>query len=78
MLEYEKFQEQQSKTMKMQEEYDRQLQEKEESKENALENMTEYYETKLQEKTTQLEQVSKIIVTKILTDSEFSRNIGIH
>lgn len=59
MLEYEKFQEQQAKMMKMQEDYDRQLQEMEESKERALEELTEYYETKLQEMTTKLEQVGK-------------------
>ena len=57
MLEYEKFQEQQAKMMKMQEEYDRQLAEMEESKQRALEELTEYYETKIQEMTTKLEQV---------------------
>lgn len=57
MLEYEKFQEQQAKMMKMQEDYDRQLVEMEESKQRALEELTEYYETKIQEMTTKLEQV---------------------
>lgn len=56
MLEYEKFQEQQAKMMKMQEEYDRLLAEMEESKQRALEELTEYYETKIQEMTTKLEQ----------------------
>ncbi|XP_060606574.1 cilia- and flagella-associated protein 57-like [Ruditapes philippinarum] len=56
MLEYEKFQEQQAKMMKMQEDYDRQLVEMEESKQRALEELTEYYETKIQEMTTKLEQ----------------------
>ena len=60
MLEYEKFQEQQAKMMKMQEEYDRQLAEMEESKQRALEELTEYYETKIQEMTTKLEQVHTI------------------
>ena len=64
MLEYEKFQEQQAKMMKMQEDYDRQLQEMEESKERALEELTEYYETKLQEMTTKLEQVTVTWVVK--------------
>jgi len=58
MLEYEKFQEQQAKMMKMQEDYDRQLVEMEDSKQRALEELTEYYETKQQEMTTKLEQVS--------------------
>ena len=57
MLEYEKFQEMQSKMMKMQEEYERQLIEKEESKQRDMERQTEYYETKLQEMTAKLEQV---------------------
>ena len=57
MIEYEKYQELQSKSQKMQEDYERQLAETEESKEQALEELTEYYETKLQEKTTLLEQV---------------------
>ena len=57
MLEYEKFQEMQSKMMKMQEEYDLKLAEKEESKMKDMERQTEYYETKLREKISQLEQV---------------------
>ena len=57
MIEYEKYQELQSKSQKMQEDYERQLAEMEESKEQALEELTEYYETKLQEKTTLLDQV---------------------
>ena len=57
MIEYEKYQELQSKSQKMQEDYERQLAETEESKEQALEELTEYYETKLQEKTTLLDQV---------------------
>ncbi|KAL4237175.1 Cilia- and flagella-associated protein 57 [Mactra antiquata] len=58
MLEYEKFQEQQAKMMKMQEDYERQLAEMEESKQHALEELTEYYETKIQEMTTKLEQAN--------------------
>ncbi len=57
MSEYEKYQELQSKSQKMQEDYDRQLEEMEASKEQALSELTEYFETKLQEKTGQLEQV---------------------
>ncbi|KAH3831997.1 cilia- and flagella-associated protein 57-like [Dreissena polymorpha] len=58
MLEYEKFQEQQAKMMKMQEDYDRQIAEMEESKARALTDLTEYYETKQQEMTTKLEQAN--------------------
>ena len=61
MLEYEKFQEMQSKMMKMQEEYDLKLAEKEESKMKDMERQTEYYETKLREKISQLEQVCRSI-----------------
>ncbi|KAJ8306471.1 hypothetical protein KUTeg_017016 [Tegillarca granosa] len=56
MLEYEKFQEQQQKMMKMQEDYDRQLVERDEAMMKALELKTEYYETKLVEMTAQLDQ----------------------
>ncbi|CAG5118964.1 unnamed protein product, partial [Candidula unifasciata] len=56
MLEYEKFQEQQAKTLKIQEDYEKQLAEMEESKEKALEELTVYYETKLQEMKVKLEQ----------------------
>ena len=42
----------------MQEDYERQLTEMEESKEQALEELTEYYENKLTEKSAQLEQVN--------------------
>lgn len=58
MLEYEKFQEQQAKMMKMQEDYERQLQEMEETKARSEEELTEYYEIKLQEMTAKLEQVT--------------------
>lgn len=56
MLEYEKYQELQVKSQRMQEDYERQLQESDEAKEQALEELTEYYETKLEEKTTLYEQ----------------------
>lgn len=60
MSEYEKYQELQAKSQKMQEDYERQLEEMEASKEQALSELTEYFETKLQEKTGQLEQVRRI------------------
>jgi hypothetical protein len=65
MSEYEKYQELQSKSQKMQEDYDRQLEEMEASKEQALSELTEYFETKLQEKTGQLDQVRYLrLITK--------------
>uniref|UniRef100_A0A4W3H1C6 Cilia- and flagella-associated protein 57 n=1 Tax=Callorhinchus milii TaxID=7868 RepID=A0A4W3H1C6_CALMI len=57
MLEYEKYQELQVKSSRMQEDYERQLHEMGESKNQALEELTEYYETKLQEKIALLEQL---------------------
>ena len=60
MLEYEKFQEQQTKMMKMQEDYERQLTEMDDSKQHSLQELTEYYETKLQEMTARLEQVCTV------------------
>lgn len=47
--------------MKMQEEYERQLIEKEESKQRDMERQIEYYEIKLQEMIVKLEQVDFII-----------------
>jgi len=57
MLEYEKFQELQAKSQRMQEDYDQQLTEMEEKRERALHELTEYYENKLQEVNSKLEQV---------------------
>lgn len=48
MSEYEKYQELQTKSQRLQEDYERQLQQMEEAKEHALEELTEYYEKKLQ------------------------------
>ncbi|XP_067892983.1 cilia- and flagella-associated protein 57 isoform X2 [Heterodontus francisci] len=59
MLEYEKYQELQLKSQRMQEDYERQLNEMDESKSQALEELTEYYETKLQEKGTIIEQLQE-------------------
>jgi len=61
MLEYEKFQELQAKSQRMQEDYDRQLAELEEKRERDLQEMTEHYENKLQELNTKLEQVSSVV-----------------
>lgn len=59
MGEYEKFHELQVKSEKMQEDYDKQLQEVHSSKEQSLHELTEYYETKLREKSFLVEQVSE-------------------
>ena len=66
MSEYEKYQELQAKSQKMQEDYERQLTEMEESKEQALEELTEYYENKLTEKSNQLEQVNIVSYCRML------------
>ena len=55
MAEYEKYQELQAKSQRMQEEYERQLTAKSESHKQALREQTEQYETKLHEKIGQLE-----------------------
>lgn len=57
LLEYEKYQELQMKSQRMQEEYEKQIHEMEENKSQALEELTEYYEAKLLEKVTLLEEV---------------------
>lgn len=62
MSEYEKYQELQSKSQKLQEDYERQLEEMEASKEQALSELTEYFETKLQDKTGQLEQARECFI----------------
>ncbi|VTJ60870.1 Hypothetical predicted protein [Marmota monax] len=56
LLEYEKYQELQLKSQRMQEEYEKQLRDNDETKSQALEELTEFYEAKLQEKTTLLEE----------------------
>ncbi|XP_063283718.1 cilia- and flagella-associated protein 57-like [Pelobates fuscus] len=55
LLEYEKYQELQGKSQRMQEKYKSQLHELEESKTLALEELTEHYEAKLQDKMSQLQ-----------------------
>ena len=57
MLEYEKYQELQAKSQKMQEHYDRKLQEMVKEREIAMAELTQDYKIRLDEKTNQLEQV---------------------
>ncbi|XP_048671546.1 cilia- and flagella-associated protein 57 isoform X5 [Marmota marmota marmota] len=59
LLEYEKYQELQLKSQRMQEEYEKQLRDNDETKSQALEELTEFYEAKLQEKTTLLEEAQE-------------------
>jgi len=58
MLEYEKYNELQAKSQRMQEDYENQLRELEKSKQGGFEELTEYYEGKLRETCALLEQVS--------------------
>ena len=79
MSEYEKYQELQAKSQKMQEDYERQLEEMEVSKEQALSELSEYFETKLREKTGQLDQVlSKLPLTNLNTVLVIESNISIN
>lgn len=57
MMEYEKYQELQTKSQRMQEDYECKLVEAEERKEVALEELTDFYENRLQEMVEKLEQV---------------------
>lgn len=56
MLEYEKYQELQSRSMRMQEDYERQLAELEASRKLALQELEEHYNAKLEDAKQQLEQ----------------------
>ncbi len=58
MMEYEKYQDLQSKTQKIQEDYERQLSEMEQSKEKAINEMQEHYEEVIHKLNLQIEKVS--------------------
>ncbi|XP_048457939.1 cilia- and flagella-associated protein 57 isoform X3 [Rhincodon typus] len=75
MLEYEKYQELQLKSQRMQEDYERQLNEMDESKIQALEELTEYYETKLQEKGKLIEQLQEESRQQIKESDETKKQI---
>lgn len=60
MGEYEKYHELQARGQRLQEDYERQLGEMEESREKALQELTEHYERKLHDKGIQLERVHTI------------------
>jgi len=57
MLEYEKYNELQAKSQRMQEDYESHIRDLEKSKQGGLEELTEFYEAKLRETCARLEQV---------------------
>ena len=59
MMEYEKYQDLQSKTQKIQEDYERQMSEMEKSKEKAINEMQEHYEDVIHKLNLQIEKVLK-------------------
>ncbi len=61
MLEYEKFQDLQTKTQKIQEDYERQLSEMEQSKERAINEMQEHYEDVIHKLNLQIEKLQEEI-----------------
>ena len=58
MAEYEKYQELQAKTQKMQEDYEKQLLDSDEARQQRDQELTDYYEARLKEKQGELEDVS--------------------
>ena len=60
MMEYEKYQDLQSKTQKIQEEYERQLSEMEQSREKAINDMQENYEDVIHKLNLQIEKVIEL------------------
>jgi cilia- and flagella-associated protein 57 len=60
MMEYEKYQDLQTKTQKIQEDYERQLSELEQSKEKAINEIQENYEHQIQSLVKQIQKVNKI------------------
>nr|XP_055202456.1 cilia- and flagella-associated protein 57 isoform X2 [Gorilla gorilla gorilla]XP_055202462.1 cilia- and flagella-associated protein 57 isoform X2 [Gorilla gorilla gorilla]XP_055202471.1 cilia- and flagella-associated protein 57 isoform X2 [Gorilla gorilla gorilla] len=75
LLEYEKYQELQLKSQRMQEEYEKQLRDNEETKSQALEELTEFYEAKLQEKTTLLEEAQEDVRQQLREFEETKKQI---
>ncbi|XP_021105560.1 cilia- and flagella-associated protein 57 isoform X5 [Heterocephalus glaber] len=75
LLEYEKYQELQLKSQRMQEEYEKQLQDNDEIKSQALEELTEFYEAKLQEKTSLLEEAQEDVRQQLREFEETKKQI---
>ncbi|OAF69544.1 WD repeat-containing protein [Intoshia linei] len=75
MLEYEKLQELQSKSQRMQEEYEWQLNEVENSRKAEIEKFTQFYESKVKEKTVQLDMAHDEAKQKSLEYEETKKQI---
>ncbi|XP_010213977.1 PREDICTED: WD repeat-containing protein 65-like isoform X1 [Tinamus guttatus] len=75
LIENEKYQELQVKSQRMQEEYEKQLHDLEESKSKALEELTEYYEEKLNEKSVLLEETEETIRQQLHIYEEIKKQI---
>ncbi|XP_059110839.1 LOW QUALITY PROTEIN: cilia- and flagella-associated protein 57 [Peromyscus eremicus] len=75
LLEYEKYQELQLKSQRMQEEYEKQLRDNDETKSQALEELTEFYEAKLQEKTSLLEEAQEDVRQQLREFEETKKQI---
>ncbi|XP_005866144.1 PREDICTED: cilia- and flagella-associated protein 57 [Myotis brandtii] len=75
LLEYEKYQELQLKSQRMQEEYEKQLRDNDETKSQALEELTEFYEAKLQEKTGLLEEAQEDVRQQLREFEETKKQI---
>lgn len=63
MMEYGKYSDLQNKAQKIQEDYEKQLVEKEESKEKAVNELQEFYEDKIHKLDLQIQKVSRKIST---------------
>ena len=57
IAEYEKYQDLQARSQRLQEDYERKLEEKEDAMEKALQKLTEHFEVQLWERAKELEQV---------------------
>lgn len=75
MMEYEKYQDLQSKTQKIQEDYERQLSEMEQSKEKAINEMQEHYEDRIHKLNLQIEKLQEEIHQQTKEYEETKRQI---
>lgn len=75
MMEYEKYQDLQSKTQKIQEEYERQLSEMEQSREKAINEMQEHYEDVIHKLKLQIEKLQEEIEQQTKEYDETKRQI---
>jgi cilia- and flagella-associated protein 57 len=75
MMEYEKYQDLQSKTQKIQEEYERQISEMEQNREKAINEMQEHYEDVIHKMNIQLEKLQEEINQQTREYEETKRQI---